>query len=332
MKRWTRIIVGMGVALLLQTAAQAYAQRVHTEINVGDPYRGTVYFRSAPDMRLIPDSDVYSIRGNTEYDLYRYNGWFYLVDDGAWYRARSWEGPFTYVRMNSVPRAVVTVPTTYRRTWTQTTYTPRTGRHEVTEVRSVRPGLRYRGDYLTFQVQPRMRVIPGTRVWYVRDDHDFDRDLYRFGNRWYYVENGVWYVASSWRGPFYTMRWRDVPASVRRVPAPYRRTWNWSRVDNGYSDTRTVVRVGERYRGSRFVLYDEPRMSIIPGTSVYYLREEADYDLYRYGNSWYMVDDGIWYRATSWRGPFARIAAGSVPRAVFEIPSGYRKTWVPTID
>ena len=73
-------------------------------------------------------------------------------------------------------------------------------------------------------------------------------------------------------------------------------------------------------------------MSIVPGTSVYFNREESDVDLYRYGNSWYLVDDGVWYRATSYRGPFVRISTGSVPNAVFRIPAGYRKTWVPTID
>jgi hypothetical protein len=73
-------------------------------------------------------------------------------------------------------------------------------------------------------------------------------------------------------------------------------------------------------------------MSIIPGTSVYFMRDEADYDVYRYGNSWYLVDSGNWYRAPSWRGPFVRIRMNAVPRAVFTIPSGYRKTWVPNMD
>ena len=143
--------------------------------------------------------------------------------------------------MNTVPNAVVTIPVGYRRAWETESlysrddslrqgyssgrgYSSGTGRHVITDTRVV-PGRRYRGTYLTFRTPPRMSVIPGSRVWYVRDDYDFDRDLYRFNNRWYYVENGVWYVASSWRGPFFTMWWQDVPAGVRRVPPSYRRTW-----------------------------------------------------------------------------------------------------------
>jgi len=68
-------------------------------------------------------------------------------------------------------------------------------------------------------------------------------------------------------------------------------------------------------------------MAIIPNTRVFYLRDESDVDLYRYGSTWYMVDNGTWYRAGSWRGPFYRITMSTVPDVVLEIPSGYRKTW-----
>lgn len=387
MKRWTQIFVALGTILALQTAVPARADRVVTSISVGDPYRGTLTFRSAPDMMLIPNTNVYTIRGNEGYDLYRYDGWFYLVDDGGWYRAQSWRGPFTYVTMQSVPRQITTIPTMYRRTWSTSvssnwgdndrdndgiadrydndrdndgvvdrydtdrdndgvperttsygndTYGG-TRRYVVRETYNFRPGVRYRGTYLTFRTPPRMGIVPGTRVYYVRDN-TFDRDLYRYAGNWYYVENGTWYVADDWRGPFFTVRWRDVPASVRRLPSPYRRTWTYSggpdygRRDDGliYRGRSTrVVRYGER---TDFVLDSYPSMSIIPGTNVYFMRDRADYDLYRYGNSWYLVDSGFWYRAPSWRGPFIRIRASAAPRAVFTIPSGYRKTWVPSMD
>jgi len=83
-----------------------------------------------------------------------------------------------------------------------------------------------------------------------------------------------------------------------------------------------------RGRGSFHIgLNDEPNMAIIPGSRVFYLRDESDVDLYRYGNNWYMVDNGTWYRASSWRGPFYRITMSTVPDVVLEIPSGYRKSW-----
>ena len=376
MKRYLSSLVALGIGLSLQLAVTAHAQTFSTTIHVGDPYRGTITFRSAPDMVMIPNTNVYTVRGNAGYDLYRYDGQWYLVDQGNWYRASSWNGPFTYVAWNSIPYQISSVPTGYRRTWNDTDFdrdndgradtdydrnndgrvdadydrnndgrvdadwrTDRgdwrnrdngtyTRRYVVRENRTFRPGMRYRGSYLRFSTMPRMSVIPGTRVFYVRDN-TFDRDLYRYGGNWYYVENGVWYAADDWRGPFFTIRWRDVPASLQRIPMSYRRNWTYTGAPD-YRDHVTdvrVVRYGER---TDFVLDSAPNMSIIPGSNVYFMRDQADYDLYRYGNSYYLVDDGYWYRAPSWRGPFIRIRATAVPSAVFSIPAGYRKTWVPT--
>ena len=328
MKRWTRSVVALGLTLFLQTASSARADRIYTDINVGDPYRGGITIRTSPDMTLIPNSDVYVVR-DADYDLYRYQGWYYLVDNDAWYRARSWHGPFTYVRMATIPRAVVTVPERYRRTWTSTiTTSPPTGQYTRTETRYARPGVRYRGVVVRYQ--PRMALIPRTRVYYVRGN--YDNDLYRYGSRWYFVDGGTWYASDSWRGPFFSIRWRDVPVSVRHLPARYRRNWSYAGMsdrDEDVDNRATVVRIGER---TDFVLDMVPHMAIIPGTSVYYSRDDADYDIYRYGDSWYLAENGYWYRASSWRGPFLRVRPGSVPHAVYAIPAGYRKTWVPSMD
>ncbi|HET9250586.1 MAG TPA: hypothetical protein VFP58_00545 [Candidatus Eisenbacteria bacterium] len=69
-------------------------------------------------------------------------------------------------------------------------------------------------------------------------------------------------------------------------------------------------------------------MAGIPGSRVTYLLDDSEYDLYRLGAVWYLVDRVGWYRASSWRGPFARIDVRSVPREVLTIPAGYRKNWV----
>jgi hypothetical protein len=293
-----------------------------TTVRVGERYRGDIDFSVVPSMSLIPDTRVYYIRDDTDYDLYRYNGSWYLVDNGNWYRASSWRGPFRNIRLTTVPRAVTTIPTGYRKTWSA--------------VRETRTPERYRGAAISFRSEPRMSLIPRTRVYYIQNGSD--NDVYRFGNTWYYVEDGDWYRASSWRGPFEYMRWSELPQPIRNVPMSYRRTWTYSSGprtrdyrDEDRPASRMVVGYGGRYRGS--VIFDrEPRMPIIPGTDVYYMRDESDYDLYRYGNAWYLVDNGDWYRATSWRGPFIRIRRSAVPEAVYRIPSGYRKTWVPGID
>lgn len=98
-------------------ASSMAATSVGVSINIGDPYRGAaLHFRSEPDVVLVPDTRVYYVR-NYDYDVYRYGSYWYFIDDGRWYRARTYRGPFVYIHETSVPRAIVTVPTHYRRHW-----------------------------------------------------------------------------------------------------------------------------------------------------------------------------------------------------------------------
>src|SRR2546426_12519768 len=51
-------------------------------------------------------------------------------------------------------------------------------------------GDRYRGPDLYFRDEPRVVVVPGTRVYYMSD---YDYDIYRYGRYWYYNYDGGWY-------------------------------------------------------------------------------------------------------------------------------------------
>ncbi len=65
------------------------------------------------------------------------------------------------------------------------------------------------------------------------------------------------------------------------------------------------------------VYYDEPEMYAYEGSSVYCVDDDQyDYDMYRYGSSWYMCDDGYWFRGASYRGPFRAVDVRYVPRTV----------------
>ena len=90
--------------------------------------------------------------------------------------------------------------------------------------------------------------------------------------------------------------------------------------------TDIQVRIGDRYEGATLVFRRQPRVVVVPNTRVYYV-DNYDYDLYRYGRYWYYVDDGYWYRASSWRGPFVQIRVGFVPRSLIMVPLRYRHHW-----
>jgi len=86
----------------------------------------------------------------------------------------------------------------------------------------IRIGDPYRGPRIVFQREPDIVVVPGTRVYYVRD---YDYDLYRYGGFWYYNYDGGWYRARRYNGPFVYIGYRSVPREIAYVPVRYRRHW-----------------------------------------------------------------------------------------------------------
>lgn len=120
MNRWTIGLAALVVAASTAVATPAKAgTSVDVQIQVGDRYRGgEVVFRSEPDVVVVPSTRVYYVR-NYDHDVYRYGSYWYFVDRGYWYRARSWRGPFFHVNYVSIPRPIRVVPVEYRRHWKQ---------------------------------------------------------------------------------------------------------------------------------------------------------------------------------------------------------------------
>lgn len=71
-----------------------------------------------------------------------------------------------------------------------------------------------------------------------------------------------------------------------------------------------------------------PRMVLVPDTRVYVVddpRYDVGYDLFRSGGTWYVYDNGYWYRSTSYRGPYRVVDVRYVPRNVLRVPPGHWK-------
>jgi len=87
---------------------------------------------------------------------------------------------------------------------------------------AVRVGDPYSGPEITFTTTPDIVVIPGTRVYYIRNS---DYDMYRTGTDWYFRSDGRWYRGTSYNGPFTYVSTSSVPRTIRTVPARYRHHW-----------------------------------------------------------------------------------------------------------
>jgi len=119
MKRWTILLLGLALAVALGTtyAPAGAATSVSVNLRIGDPYPGgELRFEQRPDVVMIPESRVYYV-SNSDYDVFRYGKFWYLCDDGVWFRARAMRGPFLHIAFSTVPRSVIYVPENHWKHW-----------------------------------------------------------------------------------------------------------------------------------------------------------------------------------------------------------------------
>ena len=205
-------------------------------LRIGERYRGpNLGFYDMPNMVRVPGTYVYYTT-DSDNDVYRYGNYWYMNYNGDWYRAGSYRGPWIFVGFQSVPREVYSVPTQYRRRWsdyrdqhydwnssTDRVYY-RGGETTTTPTFSLRIGQRYSGPEISFSTEPDVVAVPGGGgVYYVQDS---DSDIYRYGNNWYMNYSGDWYRASSYNGPWMFVGYRSVPRAVYSVPTTYRHNWS----------------------------------------------------------------------------------------------------------
>ncbi|HLQ67678.1 MAG TPA: hypothetical protein VK123_10665 [Candidatus Limnocylindrales bacterium] len=92
------------------------------------------------------------------------------------------------------------------------------------------------------------------------------------------------------------------------------------------ADVGVSLRIGDRYQGDQLVFRERPQMEVVPRTHVYYINN-GNADVYRYGGFYYANDSGRWYRARNYRGPWIYVRARAVPRAIYAVPTDYRRGW-----
>jgi hypothetical protein len=109
---WWFLLASVVAAPLAASAGTS----VGVNINLGNaPPPPVVVFRHEPPMVVVPGSTVYMVNGDCDYDVFRYGVYWYVFNDGYWYRARKHRGPFAVVNARYVPGAIVNVPPKYWR-------------------------------------------------------------------------------------------------------------------------------------------------------------------------------------------------------------------------
>ena len=209
---------------------------------------------------------------------------------------------------------------------------------------------------IRFGTEPRWVPIGGTRVYIVRDEA-VDYDMFRFNNRYYVYRDDRWYWSNQWRGSFVLVEENAVPEELYQVPREHWRHYpshwedRYGDRDHDYRDRDNRDRETDRYRDrddDRYRDHDDdrwrdrdrdrryhrdwrsmrhdfrgrPRWAWVPGTRVMVIggRYRPAYDVFRYGNRYYIYTNNRWYMSSNWSGTFFYVEARSVPREFARVP------------
>jgi hypothetical protein len=149
---------------------------------------------------------------------------------------------------------------------------------------------------------PQWAPIPGAPG--VQYAPNTNADLFRYGQRYYYQQDGRWYQARNTTGPW--QRVKDVPRSFRQIEAPYfKQAPEWAAYRPQLPPGLT------------------PQWAAIPGASGVQYAPNANADLFRYGQSYYYQHDGKWYQTRNMAGQWQRVQ--DVPRSFRQIEAPYFK-------
>jgi len=205
---------------------------------------------------------------------------YYIVLSGRWYRAPAMQGPWAYVESDELPAAFQDIPTESEQAGSRV-YVAGTdeAREAVMDAQIPQTAAVSRGKVdieVAYDGDPKFSAIDGTDLQYAVNTGS---TVLKSGKSYYLVDDAVWYVSSTPKGPWEVADSR--PGTVDAIP-PESPVYNVKYVYI-YDSTPDVVYVGYTpgYVGS--YVY---RTTIVYGTGWYYRPWISPYYYYPHQATW----------------------------------------------
>lgn len=112
MKVWSVGLVFVATLLILLGSTAPAKAQVSVNIGINAPLPAFVV-PAPPPVVVIPGTYVYYAPG-LEVDILFYQGYWYRPYQDRWYRSRSYNGPWGFVPVRSMPRTLISLPPHYR--------------------------------------------------------------------------------------------------------------------------------------------------------------------------------------------------------------------------
>lgn len=275
-----------------------------------------VQFKSSPRWLGIGGTHVEEINAaeRPDNDVFRYGGSYYAYDHNQWYRSNQESGDYSAIGETSVPTEFTSIPREHWRNY------PSAWRERHDQQMGDRSAATLD---VRFGTAPHWSAIEGTHVDEVTAAERPDYDMFRYGGGYYAYDNNQWYMGRSESGRFTAIDDSAVPAVFSGIPREHWRNYPsawWERHDRGVNGSSATLDV---------TFASRPHWNSIRGTQVREIRqgERPDYDMFRYGGSYYAYNNNRWYTSRRATGQFVMIDERAVPTAFTAIPRDHWRNY-----
>jgi len=227
-------------------------------------------------------SRIYQVSDDPAYDLSGTRDQWFLVGDGTAFHQDSWRGTAAFAGTGGMRHEIVPVPAEYRQDWLAVAAGDRPVRTFAAPRSVMDTGAMASNAELT-------RTMP-----------DNDRDEVRSARN-----------ADTFRPVHHPRRHVRAHYTAMRHRTYHRR--HHAAMTATHRTTRPAYHSAQATSAEPAVAA-EPAETMESGMEI--RRDEMGHELLQMGSSWYMKDNGEWFRSESWRGPFVRVRTNTVPREV----------------
>jgi hypothetical protein len=170
------------------------------------------------------------------------SGNMYVLLSGRWFRAKSQDGPWTFVRADELPASFADIPPASDIGGLRASVAGTDEANEAILDAQVPQTAAIKRDEATLSVEydgaPKFEDIPGTSVAYAVNT---GAQVLEINNRYYAVDNGVWFTSAAATGPWVVAD--SIPSEeIEKIP-PSSPVYNTTHV-HVYESTPEVVYVG----------------------------------------------------------------------------------------
>jgi hypothetical protein len=264
---------------------------------------------------------------NTNWNVFKTGGVYYLLDGASWLQASALNGPWKAA--GALPAALRQLPDDPNWSTARAALDAPAPSAVPTVWIATKPA-----EAIVTNGAPKLVAIAGTQLTYVDNTQAalfFDRGT----KQYYYLTSGRWFAAANLSGPW-SFAGQSLPADFAKIPVSSPRGWVLASVP-GTPQAQTAILAADvphsaaitRMNATLSVTYGgPPNWQPIAGTPLQYAANTS-FDVIKDGNAYYACSNAVWFTATSPNGPWT--VADSIPDEIYQIPSNsplYPDTYV----